>query len=240
MEYAQALLDLVKAFDRVPLWLLVQEAVALGYPLRILRLSIATYRLERVIRIGKVVSKGVTAVRGITAGSGFATTEMRIIMIRIVDKACRMFPMVAPTLFVDDLAADVTAPEKHVVQQLRGSIETVADFIHRTGQELSKTKSLVTATTTKLGEELCRRWKRVGIAIEFRKKVKALGVGLGAGIRRNVAVARGRLQNYMARVARFRRLRKVGVDTARLLRTGMQAMTYGSSIMGWRAACYGQ
>jgi hypothetical protein len=119
-----------------------------------------------------------------------------------------------------------------VVQQLGGFIETVADFIHRTGQELSKTKSLVTATTTKLGEELCRRWKRVGIAIQFRKKVKALGVGLGAGIRRNVAVARGRLQNYMARVARFRRLRKVGVDTARLLRTGMQAMTYGSSIMG--------
>ena len=34
VEYAQALLDLVKAFDRVPLWLLVQEAVALGYPLR--------------------------------------------------------------------------------------------------------------------------------------------------------------------------------------------------------------
>ena len=145
VEYAQALLDLVKAFDRVPLWLLVQEAVALGYPLRILRLSIATYRLERVIRIGKVISKGVTAARGITAGSGVATTEMRIIMIRIVDKACRLFPMVSPTLFVDDLAADVTAPEKHVVQQLGGFIETVADFIHRTGQELSKTKSLVTA-----------------------------------------------------------------------------------------------
>ena len=29
--YGQALLDLVKAFDRIPHWLLVQEAVALGY-----------------------------------------------------------------------------------------------------------------------------------------------------------------------------------------------------------------
>ena len=216
----------------MPLWLLVREAAALGYPLKILRLSIATYLLERVIRIGSVVSKSVWALRGITAGSGFATLEMRIIMIRIVDEACRLYPMVAPTLFVDDLAADVTAPAALVVKQLGGFIETVAKFVDDTRQELSKTKSLLTATTKKIGDELCSRWKEMGILIKFRRKVKALGVGLGAGIRRNVTVARGRLQGYTARVARFRRLRKIGVDTARLLRTGLKAMTYGASIMG--------
>ena len=45
-------------------------------------------------------------------------------------------------------------------------------------------------------------------------------------------MARGRLQGYSARVARLRRLRNIGVDTARLLRTGLKAMTYGASIMG--------
>ena len=30
VEYVQTLLDLIKAFDKVPLWLLVREAVALG------------------------------------------------------------------------------------------------------------------------------------------------------------------------------------------------------------------
>ena len=29
VEYIQTLLDLVKAFDKVPLWLLVQEAIAM-------------------------------------------------------------------------------------------------------------------------------------------------------------------------------------------------------------------
>ena len=79
-EYIQTLLDLVKAFDKVPLWLLVREAVALGYPLRILKLSIATYQLGRLIRIGSVVSKMVMALTGITAGSGFATSEMRLVL----------------------------------------------------------------------------------------------------------------------------------------------------------------
>ena len=170
VEYAQALLDLVKAFDRVPLWLLVEEAIALGYPLTILRLSIATYKLERVIRIGIVLSKSVWAYRGITAGSGFATTEMRVIMLRVVDRACKLYPMVGPTLFVDDLAADVTAPTKLVVQQLGGFIETVASFIEASEQELSKTKSLLTASTKKIGDLLCCRWKESGISIRFRKR----------------------------------------------------------------------
>ena len=70
--YAQALLDLVKAFERVPYWLLVQEALALGYPLWLLRLSIATYQLPRTLRVGKVCSGLLVAIRGITAGSGLA------------------------------------------------------------------------------------------------------------------------------------------------------------------------
>ena len=107
VEYVQTLLDLVKAFDKVPLWLLIREAIALGYPLRLLRLSIATYQLKRVIRVGSVISKVVMAATGITAGSGFATAEMRLVMVRVIDRALTLFPTITPTLFVDDLAAEV-------------------------------------------------------------------------------------------------------------------------------------
>ena len=96
-EYAEALLDLIKAFDNVPYWLLVQEGRRLGYPLWLLRLSIATYKMTRVIRIRKVVSQVVRAFKGITAGSGFATTEMRVVIIHLVDKAKALYPAVTPT-----------------------------------------------------------------------------------------------------------------------------------------------
>ena len=165
VEYVQVLLDLVKAFDKVPLWLLVREGIALGYPLRLLRLSIATYQLKRVIRVGKVISKGIYALTGITAGSGFATTEMRLVMIRVIDRALKLYPTITPTLFVDDLAADVCATARQAINQMGGFIEYVADFISSTRQVLSTTKSNVTASSRWVGMALVARWKRQGISI---------------------------------------------------------------------------
>ena len=104
--YAQAFLDLVKAFERVPYWLLVQEARELGCPLWMLMLSTATYQPPRTLRVGKVCSDLLVAIRGITAGSGLATTEMRLIMLRKVERALTLHRTVVPTLFVDDLSAE--------------------------------------------------------------------------------------------------------------------------------------
>ena len=86
VNYCQALLDLVKAFDYVPHWVLIREGLNLGYPLWLLRLSISTYKMSRVVRVKKVVSGLIWAYRGMTAGSGFSTTEMRVVMINMVEK----------------------------------------------------------------------------------------------------------------------------------------------------------
>ena len=94
--YAQALLDLVKAFDRIPHWLIVREAVELSFPLWFIKLALETYKLTRVIRIQQVVSQEVMSIRGITAGSGSACTEMKLVMIRIVLKAIAAHPSVTP------------------------------------------------------------------------------------------------------------------------------------------------
>ena len=84
--HGQALPDLVKASDRIPHWLLVREAVNLGYPLWFIRLSLQTYLLKRVIQVRKVVSFIAQPYRGITAGSGSAVTEMKLVMIIIIKR----------------------------------------------------------------------------------------------------------------------------------------------------------
>ena len=96
VNYCEALLDLIKAFDMVPHWLLIREGISLGYPMWLLRLSIATNKMKRVVRIRKVVSGVVVAIRGMTAGFGFATTEMRLVMINLVEKALAAHPSVTP------------------------------------------------------------------------------------------------------------------------------------------------
>ena len=63
-RYAQVLLDLVKAFERIPYRVLMREALRLNYPLRLLRLAIVTYKLPRVVRVGGAISDLVWAVRG--------------------------------------------------------------------------------------------------------------------------------------------------------------------------------
>ena len=78
----------------------------------------------------------------------------------------------------------------------------------------------MTASTDELGMAMEELWEKDGIFIRYVKKVKALGVGLGAGVRRNVDVAKHRLKTMKKRVPRFRRLRKLGISTSRLLRTG--------------------
>ena len=65
---------------------------------------ITTYKLPRVIRVNEAISDLVWAGRGIVAGSGLATSEMRVVMINIVEQALVTHPSVTPTVFVDDLS----------------------------------------------------------------------------------------------------------------------------------------
>jgi hypothetical protein len=52
-DYGQVLLDLVKAFERIPHHVLVREARRLGYPAWLIRLSLATYRLHECSESGQ-------------------------------------------------------------------------------------------------------------------------------------------------------------------------------------------
>ena len=232
------LLDLVNAFERVPHRRLVHVAEALGYPLWLIRLSLAAYRLPRTVRIAEVYSKPIVATRGIVAGSGFATTEMRIIMIRRVDRACTVSPQTIPILVLDDLAAEHTAPVSHVVEGHGNFVCEVASGINATQMELSSTKCICTASTDALGKRLGARLRPLQVG--YQRRAKSLGVGPGGGWRRNAQILNDRLKQFRSRAGRFRLLRRSGVDTARLVRTGSNAsMMYGVGITGVPVPRYG-
>ena len=90
-QSAMALLDLTKAFELVPHLVLINAARALRYPLWMLRLSLAAYRMTRRIGVSGVYSRACRATRGITAGSGFAVVELRILLFSCIEATYDIF-----------------------------------------------------------------------------------------------------------------------------------------------------
>ena len=104
IEFGAGLLDLVKAFETVPHHILVQIALEMGYPLVLLRLCLASYRIKRSIGIEGVYSKTVVATRGIIAGSGTATTELKLLLLPLMKMQKQQWAnSLIAKVYVDDL-----------------------------------------------------------------------------------------------------------------------------------------
>ncbi len=230
--YAQVLLDMVKAFDHVPHDRLLAEAAALGYPMPLLRLALAAYRLPRVMNIGGVVSRTVMAARGLTAGSGTATTELRLLLIRIVDRVRVANPRVGIKVYVDDVTLEVVSTARRVARLLSDAGLQLCDALDgEIRMKLSPTKSLCSASDPTVGKQVAAAMAR--FHVHYCARVKALGVGLGAGRRRNVKVLNARLAAFRLRTPRLRRLARARQSAARVVRTGAAAaMDYGISVTG--------
>ncbi len=107
LHFGSSLLDLVKAFEKIPHHHIVSAARRLGVCLCTLRLSLASYRLPRTLGADRVFSRLVVAAIGITAGAVFATFELRIIMQEVVVGTLGAWPLITITLCVDDATLEI-------------------------------------------------------------------------------------------------------------------------------------
>ena len=114
---------------------------------------------------------------------------------------------------------------------ITGFLLLVCRMIEALGMEVSRTKSVCTACDSELGKGSAAALGEFGISYVYR--AKSLGVGLGGGTRRNTTVQAKRQKALAARIASFRKLRMLQVDTAKLLRTGGNAgISYDAAITG--------
>lgn len=97
--------------------------------------------------------------------------------------------------------------------------------------ELSADECMCLASSAAIGHKLSAGLGETTVKIV--SVAKALGSGLGAGTRRITQVLQARLKNFRKRRSRFAALRRNGIDTARILRTGgTVVLVYGSETMG--------
>ena len=225
------MLDLAKCFEVIPHDILAQEALAVGFPLPLLRLSLAACRLPRTLAVNGNYSSFVNAQRGITAGSGTATTELRVLLLRLLDRVSKRFPQLDLNVYVDDMSVEATGSERSVVADVSAAGEMLCSGLILLRLNLSAGKCKCCASTAALGQQLAGRLKEFGIV--FASRVKSLGVGMAAGAKRNVQVQRSRFQAFKARLRKFGQLLRSRVSAARLIRTGGAAsFTYGDDVTG--------
>ncbi|MCP3879746.1 MAG: hypothetical protein GY701_15350, partial [Sulfitobacter sp.] len=177
---AAALIDLVKAFERVPHHILALEANALRFPAWLLRLSLAAYRIPRRISIGGVLSVSLVATRGITAGSSFATTELRLILIRCLDRVRARYPppLFRMCVYVDDMFLSARGTCDGVLRDLPRATRLLAAGVRSMGLDVSDTKSEGIASSPALCERLSVALASLGMA--FSSSAKSLGVDISA------------------------------------------------------------
>ena len=231
LPYIASLLDLIKAFDSVPFDHLSAEAARARYNLFLLRLSIASYLLARVIEVGGCCSEQLLASCGLAAGSILATIELRVLLLSACDRLVASSLYCRITLYVDDATLETVCASRTIVQKHTDAVNAFVADLQSIRLQFSDTKNVTIASTMLLAR--AANSKLVGLAIKAVSRVVSLGTGLGAGTRRNVKQVQKRLRAFILRRSRFKMLRSSGVQVDRLLRTGGNAaMLYGQKPLG--------
>ena len=230
-SHAATLVDLEKAFERIQHHRLVEAARQWNFPLRILKMALAAYRLPRVIGIGGVFSKAMVATKGATAGCVFATLELRAMILQIGDAICNRFPEAELTMYVDDDTIEAEGEEHEVEETVVGATELLCTSLTEVGLAVSPKKNCCLASSAALGRRIAARltpW-----AVQHVEVAKMLGVGVTAGVRRNMQATAQRIKKLAGRKENYAKLKRLGIDTGRILRTGgVSTMTYGLHVHG--------
>ncbi len=232
VSFAQLLLDLQKAFELVDHNELVKEAMEVGYPLHLLRLAVAAYRLPRAMVVDGAYSTLLDANRGITAGSGMATAELKVLVLRLLDRVSAKYPSLHLTAYVDDIGVEAAGTDATAVRVIVGAGTMLCDGLMALRLKLSTSgKCVCTSTSAVVGHRVADGLKEFGV--EFVRHTKNLGVGTAAGARRCAHVQRGRLAKFLGKLGRIMALFVARSSPTRFLTTGgMSALTYGDDCCG--------
>ena len=236
---ATIMVDLVKAFESVPLWRIWEAGLRRHLPTRLLRLALEACSFTRRLVYNSAFSAPVETLSAILAGGGMAVDLLALAMEEIVDEASRICPAVTPFLVVDDLTFLACGPENTVIAQVVRAARNCIEQFEDRGMVVSRNqawndqgegKSIALASTPAARRRLATSTRAMGIPV--KRKVKNLGVDYGPGSRTGKRVIMlSRWAKVKDKAYRVKKLGKLGAP--RVFNTGLLAsVRYGVSLTG--------
>ena len=184
---AAVLLDLAKAFERVPLQEVWRRGLERGFPKRILALGLEVCAFGRRLKYRGAVSEEVFSLTALLAGMGLASDMLYLVLSEPVEEMITRFPSVGACLVADDIKLTVEGkdPEQVAKETVKATDFLIDRLEGRMGMKVSrddghlKGKTVALASTPLVARSLCGRMKKKGINLQ--RKVKNLGVDFAAG-----------------------------------------------------------
>ncbi len=236
---ATLLWDLDGFFERVDRERLMRRASQTGFPLPVLRLSLAMYAAPRVLTLDGRLARELWARDGVGAGCGLACTYVKIYAVPPLDKLVpRLPPTVTLDLHVDDFALSCEAPTaEQVVRDLTTAQALLKELIEaELGAKVSMPKAALVASSLELATML--RDSIGELAGPLRRAAPNLGVDAMAGKRRGTRATgllrRQRMMKAWKRRGRLQQLVKVlGSGASRIYTAGVgPSATYHAAVQG--------
>ncbi len=229
--------DLASFYEGISRDLLANEAAHLGFPLQLLRGSIGMYSNPRLVSLNGRVARQIHPRRGVVAGCAFATTYVKVLMTRALDRAVANMPDgVVLDAYIDDLALSAVGTSAQVVDKLSKAHQVLREAVElELGCSFAPGKTAVVATCA----GTARRLKEVvGAQGRIFEAAPNLGVDAPAAKPRSAwsksSLRKSRLVQATQREMRLKKLGAVvGSRATRIYRAGAEkAASYGAEIWG--------
>jgi hypothetical protein len=158
----------------------------------------------------------------------FLLSLLRVLLLEAGERMTSIVLYSRLSVYVDDATIETICLQRSVVEQHANAVNCFVGYLGSMRLRFSAPEYVTSATTDALARVVNNAI--AGISIKVASRVTSLGTGLGAGRRRNMVQVKKRCRGFVARRSRFRRLRRAGIKTERVVRTGGNAfMTcYGS------------
>ena len=168
------MIDLWKAFETVAPEALMNEAIAVGYPKRLMGMLILAYREPRVLKAFQSHSTMTVALQGNLAGCSHATTCLTVLLYRALRRASALHHrQVKPRALVDDCSLQWLAVEGAKVSELGEVVSCFFSDLKNLKMIVQPSKSGYVATTTVLAKAFAPLARRLGVI----KKVAIRNLG---------------------------------------------------------------
>jgi ribonuclease HI len=220
---ALVLLDLWKAFEQAQFTQLLRAAHYYEFPMNLLRMAVAACALPRILDVEGATSIQIFTRQGIVPGHGYATTLLKLLLLRPMDHVVQSYPLVRINTYVDDIALQQSGSMTMVRAQLGNAVPAVIWALQDVGLLISKKKTRLLCANDRLADILKPVLRGAG-AKRVRHE-RNLGVDHTVGKARRTGVAQVRAKATVIRTKRLRILAGGMQKTPRKLLGNMAATT---------------